>query len=477
MLRSIFILFLSVFLSNHASAANDKDQIVRLLHEAYGADHLNELRSVSIKSDRRLAYPGTNYSDEFNEFVLDRNHFQLDLRKLKGSAERYVIQNGNIFHDRSVTTDDGLAQISYPLNRISIEPDYDFYEQFGSAFRITDTLLAFVIVRYPERVEVLNPSRYRDSPLYNVGLRLPGAEQTLRISIAADTGRIMRLTRQAGVGELTYLFRDHMWEDGILYAGESQVYLNGALFDYEMNRRMIVNRVDESAFEVSKQLDHHQEPARTELKVHEISDRVHHIGAGITYSTFIQADGYVIAAGASSGFAERYALYQEEVEEAGPLRYLIISHDHEMRRNGHQDAVALGARLVIAESISHLADDHFNDEAQSVVEPVKSGFSLGPVQFFELETAHTSSMLVTYIAEEKILVEEDHYRPVFEGVPAHLYGATKSLVSSVSDLDLDIEYLLSGHGAKLERWDVLRDASADRNETCWMERDICSPVW
>ena len=132
-----------------------------LVLEAYGGRKLSDLTSISIKSDRRLAFPGSNYSPDLNEFVEDRYHFQIDLIGQRGSSERYIHQNGNIYHDRTTTTPNGLAEITYPLSRVTYKNGVDFYARFGAVFRLSDTLLAYTIATQPNRTKLATPSFFR----------------------------------------------------------------------------------------------------------------------------------------------------------------------------------------------------------------------------------------------------------------------------------------------------------------------------
>ena len=474
MVRIVFFPLFWMLFSVSAFAQTDLTSTIDLVSKAYGGGKLSSLKSISIQSNRRLAYPGTNFSPDFNEFVEDRYHFQIDLIGQRGSTERYVKQSGNIYHDRIVTTQDGLAQISYPLNRVIYETDHEFYNRYGIVFRISDTLLAYVLVKHPERAEVKTPTTYRGHHYRQIAMTLPGSDAPLLLSVDAETGLIMQMTRQYGTRQIVYLYRQHTKERGISYARENQVYLNGELFDYEMGRRVKINRVSNATFKVSGDLNIYTPPDSNEIKVKKITKDIYHAGSGIQHSTFILSNGIVIATGGNDGFKDRYEAFRKQQPTAGPLRYLILTHDHEINRNGYKDALDLGATLVVSKKILNHAKATLGPVEANRIRSVIHGETLGPIVFYEFSTKHTLSMMVSYLPADKILLEEDHYRPVFDGVPEHLFETSISFVKNVDSLGLEVETLLSAHGAKAESWSVLQKVVAGQAEyTCSQKRKIC----
>jgi len=459
--------------------AQKVEDVRSLVLEAYGGENLRALKSVSIRSDRRLSWESTDYWPDFNEFVEDRYHYQIDLKGQRASAERYIHQNGNTYHDRAVSTPDGVAEISYPLNRVTYNTGSGLFGRFASAFRLSDTLLAYILVHHPEGANWLEPTVFRETPHYNISLTLPGRDDPVYLSISAATGYIMQLTRVRGDRKITYLLRKHTYADGVLYAKESQTFLNGELFDYEVERRLDINSVASSAFEIDEGLDVFEPRVQAGLQVEAIANGVVHVGQGVSYTTFIQHNGYVIAAGGDDGLKARYDAFKNANPTSGDLRYLIVSHDHEFERAGYKDALALGATLVVSNTIKDQLKKRMGEEAVSdQYEFVESGHRLGPVTLFEIDTVHTQSLMVSYLGSEKLLLEDDHYRPLFEGVPKHLYNTTTSLVTKVKDLGLDVAYLVSSHGAKLERWQDLTSVTEKQEpQPCRHNRGICRDPW
>lgn len=476
-MRIIVFLLLTIYLSGTAWAQFPSEEARSKVIEAYGGKKLETLKSVSIQSDRRLAYPNTDYTPEFNEFVEDRYHFQIDLLNRMASTERHVAQNGNVFHDQVMTTDQGLAHLNYPLNRVSYRDDFSFYDEFGTVFRISDTLLAYAIAKHADRIKPVGLRTYRGKDLYLLEIKLPETEQPLIVSIEKETGKIIQLDRAVGSRKIIYLYRDHTKTSGILYARENQVFLDGELFDFETNRKMMVNRVRKSAFKIPTGFNDYTAPDSVKIEVIKISETVYHVGSGISYSTFILTNEGVIAWGLNDGLKTRFEALQVEVPTANRITKAIVSHHHEMRRSGISDAIEMGAEIYAPENTRDQFEGLSSSSPRKVT-TLQSGDTIGPLTLYEVETAHTISMFVAYLPSEKLMLEEDHYRPVFEGRPGHIFGASVSLVKAINELGLDIDYLLSGHGSKEETWAELLDvALTQKDNTCIRNRAICKGDW
>ncbi|MEM7278627.1 MAG: hypothetical protein AAF385_10915 [Pseudomonadota bacterium] len=450
-------------------------QARELVVAAYGGSRLLDMESVVIESDRRLSYPNTDYSPNFNEYIEDRNRFHIDFVNLKASSERYVTQNGNTFHDQTITSDTGLAQINYPLNRVSYKKDYRFFDEFGGVFRLSDTLLAYLIGKYPERMRSIGNTRYRDRELKKLELAMPETNQLLTVLVDAETGYIKRVERALGEQTIRYLFRNHSSSDGVLFARESQVFLGDRLFDFEIERQLSVNAVQARDFEVSDALDLHEQEMSDETKVIEIAEGFFHVGEGISYTSFLVTENGLIAWGLNDGFENRYSALAELRPKLGPLEAAIVSHHHELRRSGIDAALKTGAYVYVPSYILEKMPRDLDSYPPSSIKAMNNGDSIGPIDVYEIETAHAQSMYVGYVKHEKILLEEDHYRPVYDGAPRHLFGASVSLVRKIEALGLDVEFMLSGHGSKKEAWqDLLKLATDDRNSVCYPGRTICA---
>ncbi|MFK7843516.1 MAG: hypothetical protein AB8B54_14720 [Sphingorhabdus sp.] len=473
-LSPLVLIFCSV-ISPTKSFANTSD-ILAKVERAYGGQKLRYLKSISIESDRRLGFANTGYATDLTEFIPDSYQLQIDLINQRGSVERYVHQNGNVFHDRTVSESVGVAQINYMLNRKTLNPEGSFFGSFGFVFRISDTLLAYALINNSSRTTLKGETFYRNSKQSIIGFTLPGSDSPLDIYVDQNSGLIQRLHRQLDERELVYLFRDFQKQDGITFAAESQVFLNGELFDYEIRKSVSTNNVSSSAFTIEGALQLHKEKNENQISAIKIDKNTYHVGSGIRFSTFVDMGDYILATGANDGFRNRYKVFREAHGSDKPLRYLLLSHHHEAARSGYKDALGMGAKLLVSASVLPIIEEAIGkDRAAATTQKITDGQQMGDVIFRLISTTHTSDLIVAYLPKLKILLQEDHYRPVFDGPPQHLFDSTISFIQNVDALGLEIDTLLSAHGAKQEKWSVLRDVMNSKPmESCRYDRVICT---
>ena len=109
----VFALFALIMPHAHAVSPEAVSQVIDRMTAAYGGRALQELASISSYADRRLAWPGQGQTSAFVEYVHDRQLKHFDLKSRQGSVERWIDQNGNVYHNRYVVDQSGGAVIDY----------------------------------------------------------------------------------------------------------------------------------------------------------------------------------------------------------------------------------------------------------------------------------------------------------------------------------------------------------------------------
>lgn len=75
---------------SEAPIAPEVQRVLDQIEHAYGGGDLRALRTVSLRADRRLAWPGQGQTADLVEFVHDRQHKHFDLKNRTGSVERWI---------------------------------------------------------------------------------------------------------------------------------------------------------------------------------------------------------------------------------------------------------------------------------------------------------------------------------------------------------------------------------------------------
>ncbi|MEL6530014.1 MAG: hypothetical protein AAFQ27_08620, partial [Pseudomonadota bacterium] len=118
------------------------EAVIERVANAYGGERLKSLQSVSISSNRRLAWPGQGQTATLVEYEKDRLRKHFDLVREHGSVERWTSQNGNVYHQRFAVTSEGAALIDYFDMTVTPSERGGYWQWFSGDYRSADILLA-----------------------------------------------------------------------------------------------------------------------------------------------------------------------------------------------------------------------------------------------------------------------------------------------------------------------------------------------
>lgn len=471
-------IFTGCMTTNKVSAtavSSTESSIKEKVRMAYGGAKLSSLKTVRIRSERGLAWPGQGQTADFVEFASDRFEIKLDLKANEGSVERYTNQNGNVYSGRETTVPEGIAIINYFTNTYFIEKDDVFTDYFDWVFRSTDLLLAYSFVNDPHDVLVLTPQMYQGIVYERVSFKtLPDAPSGT-IYIDQKTGLIARYFMQRPYGTANTLFSAYKHDDDIPYASQTMSFRNDKLVRYELNVDVEVNLVKASTFSIESTLSPQPEQVDTsKMSVDEIAEKVFHVGQLGAYSTFVDAGDYIIGFNAYEGLSERFAAFQDIQESKKPLKFMILSHHHSDHLVGVPDAIALGATIVSTPmTLKVLQSDKTLDSGKFLRLGLKT--TLGPINIHVIETNHVVEMAIGYMPDQKVLYQDDHFAGDNKDSVSRINQSDLVLQDNVKALGLEINWLLSGHSRKAETWSAFKAAAAETflGDICPNDRRIC----
>ena len=470
---ALLIPLLILSTSNINANESQLTDIVNKVAIAYGGDKLRNLKTFAYEDEYRERYPGQGYTPEYDNFWEVRARMYHDLINEKGSGESHTEMYGRImqFHNHSV--DDGIAYVDYEQGIYRMLPDANYYQIFGRNIRASDTLLAFELVRERNQKSYVGPVNYLGKVHQHIILELP---ETPPLNLYVNSsGHIKRMHRTYTNGdEVVYVFENQNIWNGITFAREFQLFINGEFLVLTTNRKLLQGPIPAGTFKLATGLEPEPELFTTEeMTVIPLSAKLHHVGQE-DFSAFYDAGDYIIGLGGYGGLKERFEAYQKELGHNKPLRFQIPTHHHTDHTAGLVDAIELGATLLLPERLKTkiVADTEGANDDQ--VRTYQTKETIAGLEIYTFSTTHTELLSVIYDPASKTLFQADHYGGFFKNRPNKLNKNSYSLYQGLKTLNLDIENVLSIHVGKVEKWSAIEAVAKDYVDTdCHFNRPVC----
>ncbi len=473
----VFCAFLGALAYPHAALAQVSPElaaVVAKVKATYGGAKLTGLEYFGHDDEYRETFDGQGYTPDYDNFWVVKSQTRLDLKDQNGSYESWSDQYGRIMQFHTLTTDQGVAMIDYELGYYTLNPDANYYQSFGRNIRSSDTLLAYELVREANEKSLGEPVNYLGERHHQVILTLPESPP-LHLYIN-DAGEIKRMHRIVGdSNQVVYVFENHNVWNGVRFAKEHRLYIDGALLFLTRNRTLVQRPMAADTFSLPAGLS--EEPERVafeEMTVIPLSDKLHHVGQ-TDFSAFYDAGNYIIGLGGYGGLRERFEAYQKDRGHNKPLRFQIPTHHHSDHIAGLADAFELGASVIVPERLKSRIMEDTAGANDDQVRAFEGRHTIDGLQLFTISTSHAEVLTLIYDPVSKTLFQSDHYAGFFKNVPNKLNRNSYTLYQGIKRLGLDVVNILSVHSGKIESWSVF-EAAAKRytGQECFMRRSICS---
>ncbi|MEO0366608.1 MAG: hypothetical protein AAF265_14090 [Pseudomonadota bacterium] len=463
---------------SEAKPTAEVQSVLDRITESYGGEALLALQSVETWADRRLAWPGQGQTADFVEFVHDRHHKHFDVQDKTGSVERWIDQNGNVYHNRYVIDDAGGAIIDYFNMTVQRNDERRYYDFFNVDYRSSDLLMAYFLATEPPEIEWLGERIYRGESFDILAFEIIPDSQKIEIYVSRDSGLIKRGVMQREIGNVNLIFDSFESRSGITFASELRVYLGETLVEYASKIHMKFNNDVSSNIMVENGL---KQPSpmvdQSEMTADALGNGVYQVGQE-DYSLFALHDDAWMVVNGFAGLPDRLAAANSQAESDLPMSHVVLTHHHSEHIDGLDEAITLGATIVISpetEKYLRAERDDFDDLDTLVV---GDGDRLGPLRFVLGSTSHASDILFVYAEPSKTLFQDGHYHAVLEQGPSRIQPSAVELHAIVSASGLGVDWLVSGHAKNAENWETFEQGieQQDPLNKCPSGRAICSDV-
>lgn len=447
---------------------------------AYSVDKLKRAKTIRIESDRRFPFDSHEYSADFPDFSRQRFHYVLDIDSQRGSHEYLTEISRTYYHGRSFFVDGTSIHQDYGPNTYQDHGESDFFTQFGSVFRSSDTLLALWIANSESNARHIGETMWLGYATDLIEVDFPNSP-SLRIFVRQKDGAITKMERTLPDGqELFYTFQNHEKSGGVLTAREHSFYLGDERVYFSFNRNIDLNdRHDRRAFQLDKNMM--PDPERTDQSEMAIllvgtdddpDQSVHQICQGQNCTTFMPIGESLIGFGLGTGLAERLEFYRQKTGTQLPLNYVIVADHHDEDIGGAQDATEAGAILWVtadtAKKMQNVTDEH-------TLEIISDEITFGNLRIMPVATDHATSVLVAYHAQQNLFMQTGHYFSSFVDGPSYVRQTGMSLYEAMpEDIRAEGPLMISGQNIKAETWSDFMSAIEKYEEIrCHRNRPIC----
>jgi glyoxylase-like metal-dependent hydrolase (beta-lactamase superfamily II) len=366
------------------------------------------------------------------------------------------------FDGATIINGDDSFQLNYRSGTIARVAEPDFDTTSGPMIRVTPALLVRTLRDRQQNAYFLGEVEEDGRKFEVVGFSMTVGPA---ISLYFDKGdhRPYRSERMfPGVGLVQYRFSDYETVDGIAFNRNFELTLNG---DPNMERNNLSVKVNEPLGELlaaDDSLDPIPEVIPDELRRQEISDGIYLIGGSGTYAMFVDMGEYIVATGATGGIPERIELLRDVVGDK-PIRYAVMTHHHFDHVMGVSAYEAEGATLITAPThetiVRRAAEDGDSLKLKTVDERFVLESGSRVVEIIDVgPTAHSEELLVTYLPEEKLLFQADHFSLPQTGPVPPAVSSTRTFAAALVKHDIDVQNIASAHSPRIGTIQELRMA-------------------
>jgi len=432
--------------------------------DAYGGDDKlaamvtivveHETLTYAVDQSRAAEPPwDRNPSSGVSAIDLDNNVF---VTRNSGSGGGFEFDNGTIINGSD------SYQLNYRSGTVANIAEPDFDTTSGPFIRVTPALLVRTLKDRSQNAYYLGEVA-ADGRTYDV----VGFSMTVgpAISLYFDSEDYLLHRSErifAGVGLVEYRFDDYTKVDGIPFNRKFRLMLNG---DHNMernNRSIQVNAPITDLAVADSGLESIPAIVPDELSRQQIAAGVYLIGGSGTYAMFIEMKDYVIAAGGTAGIPARIEQLREVVPDK-PIKFGVMTHHHFDHVMGVSAYEAEGAALITAaaheQKIRNAAENGADLNVKIVDDRMVFEDASRKVEVIDIgPTAHTEHLLITYLPDEGILFEADHFAMPRTGPVPPAVSSTKSFAAALIEHDIEVEKIVSAHSPRVGTMEDLRAA-------------------
>ncbi len=457
-LRTLLLLLL-LFPSLQAIAQNLTEtnvarvnEILMAAEQAHGGEKLSSLRSMRV-STKDVNYAvgqslkpnppwDQNRSQGFAAIDLENRIF---VNQIHGDGGGFDFRNGTIIHGEESFQVNYRAGNAQPI----AEPDFD--NASGPFVRVTPPLLVRQLREHLRTAHYLGEVTDGDESFDVVAFSM-AVGPSISLYFDVSTHMLKRSERVfAGFGLVQYRFDDYESVAGIPINQNFRLILNG---DLNMERTNLATEINPDLSGISTldpRLTVVEPVVPAPLERQEIDDGVYLIGGQGTYAMFVEMSDHVIAVGGTAGIPARIELLKEVVADK-PIKFGVLTHHHSDHVVGVQPYLNEGATVIASAEHKGAVIDAAGEEVlrfKGVKQSLDLSDATRKVHVVDIgPTAHSEHLLVTWLPDQGVLFEADHFSRPATGPIQPAVESTRSFARALDRLKLNPQRIVSAHSPR-----------------------------
>ncbi|WP_141096154.1 hypothetical protein [Lacimicrobium sp. SS2-24] len=450
-MTSISVISLQVSADNSQSEdiGAIESQIINKVIAAYGGDALINAAALKITDYNKGPWPGESEIPGVPEIWRINEELTIDYSTKRKSLLSYRVPRTTI--DLEKWIHDGTTTIMYDIlhNKYSVENWADFHRLGASVERSSDTLQARRLHYDVKEADYLGDEYYRGIPHQKLAVTLKSGAQ-FTYFVDKETGVIRKIRREHPNIDLLYIFANHQKVDDLLFAADLNFFVDGNLRLTSVKRALETNPDLELAFEGFKDYTPWGETIdRSMLRAEKLADGVYQAGKGRSMTVFIEQSGHFTAVGSADALSENFAAIAAFTDINKPINEFIVTHHHNANLRGLEQALELGAKLVVAAShkpsiMASLSGNWSDDDVIEITD--RHAYSLGNIELYDIATAHAQHYLLVYLPAARMVIAEDHYVTDLKTAKPRVYHDMVRFARALDALALDVQSLIDIRG-------------------------------
>lgn len=449
----------------NTSPSDTNASIINKLVVAYGGPALLNADSIKVVDYNKGPWPGEGETPDVPELWRINEELTIDYKNQRKSLLSYRVPRTTLDLEKWVQQGDSTVMYDILHKKYSVENWANFERLGASLERSSDTLQAKRLAGLVSEVQYSGDEYYRGRLQQKLMLKHASGERYTYF-VDKASGLIHKILRQhPSAGEMLYVFSNHQTTGELAFARDMNFFVNGQLRLSSVHRDLELNPDLTTAFSGFNDFTPWGETIENPgLTAKKLTDNVYQAGSGRALTVFIEQADYYIAMGAAEAIEENFAAIKQVSNHDKPLKYFVVTHHHNANVRGLDNALALGATLVVAESHQETILKHVSDvlvaEKLLIVSP-RDSFTLDEVTLFDIATAHSQHYLLVYLPAAKMVLAEDHYVTELKKAKPRIYHDMVRFARALDELELDVATLVDIRGWRQFTMEEFREWTSD----------------
>ncbi|WP_411360834.1 hypothetical protein [Pseudidiomarina salilacus] len=424
--------------------------IVDKVIAAYGGDALLQADSIKVIDYNKGPWPGEGETPAIPELWRINEELTIDFVGQRKSLLSYRVPRTTIDLEKWIQQGDQTIVYDILHEKYSEQNWANFARLGASLERSSDTLHARRLVSLTGELDYAGDDYFRGRLQQKLTYVTDSGERYTYF-VDKENGLIHKLLRQhPRAGELLYVFANHSTDSKVTFSRDMNFFVNGELRLTSVHRAIELDPDLETAFQGFDDFTPWGETIdASAFVIKEIANGVYQAGTGRSLTVFIEQSDHYIGLGAADALAANFAEIKKLSQQDKPLNFFVVTHHHNANVRGLDNALTLGATLVVAEQhrdsiLSHITVDEADNKIISV--PPRAAFTLGDLELFDIATAHSRHYLLAYLPAAKMVLAEDHYVSDLTTAKPRIYHDMVRFADVLDELNLAVETLVDIRG-------------------------------